>query len=287
MQHVTSGRIVRHTGHFRYEGSDLPFHFWSHLQDGQTPDTIIFLGTGQTKLIAKWAAQASPTGTVVVEGAPHWHAHPSAHDIYDFMYGFTRAAFLQVCAAFRLTLAHVVAQSQAAPGVVRLGSEYGPRVGNVVLLAPLGFAATIFGATPRQRMRTLILRGARTFLQPSQSPLYDPRNLYVGLMLLRAFLLESERGASTRKYAAGLAYDMRADCRRLLHAHEPVGKTVTMLLGEQDKVFTVHEIQPLVAEAGLESLAIEVLPGVSHLSLAVRSARQVLQKAVAVARRGV
>ena len=248
------------------------------------PDTVVFLGTGQIGRVAQWAAQAAPSGVVVVEGAPHWHAHPSARDLYDFMYEYTLTAFQAVLSEFAITSAHVIAQSQAAPGIVRLGNNYSNLVDNVVLMAPLGFAASIFGDTSETQVRTLVRRTARTFLQFSQSPLYDPRNIYIGFMLVRAILMESERGASKRKYATGLAYDMREDCRALMKRQREKGKALTLLLGNKDKIFTVQEIKPLIDGMGIEDVQIRVLPGVSHLSLAVRGGKKVLKAAIDIVR---
>ena len=276
--------VKRHSGVFNYNGRPIRFQFWSRLEPNQTPDTIIFLGTLQTGRIAKWATQKTPAGTIVVEGARHWNAHPNADDLYDFMYGYTLAAFQAVSHEFSLASAHIVAQSQAAPGAVLLGKNYGGNINNIVLLAPLGFAATIFGSTPRQRVSILLRRIGRTLLQPSQLPIYDPRNLYIGLIILRGILRESNLKASPRKYAKGLAYDMREDCRVLVERQTKNGNTVTILLGSQDKLFTTSEIPLIIKEAGIQNLKIHILPGVSHLSLAVRKGKKVLHSAVAVAR---
>jgi pimeloyl-ACP methyl ester carboxylesterase len=273
-------QVKRHIGSFRYSGQTIPFKYWSHLHSGEVPDAIVFLGTGQTGYIAKWAAEAASSGVIVVEGAPHWHAHSSGEDIPDFVYGFTRAAVSAVFKEFAITSAHLIAQSQAAPAIVRLGKDYPDKVNNIVLISPLGFVANIFGNTPEERVRTLIHRARRTLLQLSQSPFYDPRNIYVGFMMLRAILLESERGASQRKYATGLSYDVRDDLRILVERQADQGKTVSLLIGGRDKVFTASEILPLVEAAAINGLQTQVLPGVSHLSLGVRGAKKVLRTAL-------
>lgn len=65
-----ANRIAQHFGTFEYASKKISFNYWSNLQDGQPPDTIIFLGTGQTGRIARWAAQAAPSGVVVVLPMP-------------------------------------------------------------------------------------------------------------------------------------------------------------------------------------------------------------------------
>lgn len=278
------GRIKRHTGLFAYAHKEIPFAYWSHLADGQAPDTIIYLGTAQVGRIAKWAAQASPTGVVVVEGPPHWHAHPSANDIYDFMYAFTLAAFQSVLRDFPGNAVHIIAHSQAAPGAVRLGNESHNHIQNIVLMAPLGFAASIFGDTPEARYRTLLRRSMRSLFQLSQSPFYDPRNLYAGLMITKAILRETERGATKRKYAAGLSYDMLEDFRTLVARQATRGGRVTLLFGGKDKLFIAHEVQPQLEKAGITGAAIHILPSMSHLSLGARKGQAVLRAAVDIAR---
>jgi pimeloyl-ACP methyl ester carboxylesterase len=284
MNKAQKGYVRQHVRTFQYSGKSITFQFWSHLHEGTAPDTIIFLGTGQSGRIAQWAAKASPSGIVVVEGAPHWQAHPSAHDLYDFMYAYTLTAFRAVLNEFSIASAHLVAHSQAAPGVVGLGTTYPDEVRNIALIAPLGFAATIFGNTPEARVRTFMRRATRTLFQLSQSPLYDPRNMYAGFMILRAILKESERGASKRKYATGLAYDMREDCRSLVELQTKKGETVTLLLGDKDKMFTVKEIRSLIKAADIKDLHIHILPGVSHLSLGVRGGRKVVKAAADIVR---
>lgn len=275
--------LQRHSGIFLYAGKSIPFHFWSHTARGHAPDTIIFLGTAQVGRLPKWAAAAAP-GTVVVEGAPHWQAHPSARDLYEFMYGYTEAAFKAIVTDMGISSPHLIAQSQAAPGVVRLGLEHPDSVGNIVLLAPLGFAAQVFGGTPEERYRTLVRRARRSLLQKTQLPFHDPRNLYAGYKIASAILRESERGASRRKYAKGLSYDMLEDCRALTKLQAKKGMTCSLLLGEKDKIFTAHEIPPLVDGAGITGMNVHILPGVSHLTLAVRAGRNVIRAALDLVR---
>lgn len=200
------------------------------------------------------------------------------------MYSYTETAFLAVLTEFGLPAAHVVAQSQAAPGVVKLGISHTASVRNVVLYAPLGFAATTFGNTSEERLQTLARRARQSLMQRSQLPIYDPRNLYAGFAILRAITREVERGASKRKYAKGLSYDMREDCKTLVKKLKAQGTTVTLLLGDQDKIFTVDDIQPALKEAGITDMHIHVLPDISHLSLAVRAGKRVLQVATDIAR---
>jgi pimeloyl-ACP methyl ester carboxylesterase len=271
-------------GTFAYAGKEIQFDFWSHLDGAAPPDTILFLGTAQNGRVPYWAAKAAPAGVVVVEGAPHWQAHPSAGDLYDFMAGYTRAAFEAVRQEFGWTAVHVIAHSQAVPGAVSLANELPQHVRNVALMAPLGFATSTFGDTPRARFKTLRRRGWRTMLQPSQRPWRDPRNLYVGLMVLHAIWAETERGASSRKYGAGLSYDILEDLRQLMRRQQQKGASLTVVFGGKDKIFPADEIVPQLERGGLNEVRRVILPGVSHLSLGARAGSQVVEAVVETVR---
>lgn len=276
--------LQKHVFSFAYQDQQIPFYAWSHLESNQPPTTVVFLGTGQTGRIPYWVARAATPGTVVVQGAPHWKSHPSGHDLYDFMHAFTAAALQSARQLFGLKRLHVVAESQAAPGAVVAACKQPELIHNVVLIAPNGFLADRLGNSPEARLRALRRRAVKSMLQLPQSPLHDPRNLYAGLMIMRAMLAEAERGASRRKYAQGLSYDMREDCRKLLALQKKTGAHCTVLLGTRDRLFPAHEVADAIKTAGLADLIVQILPDMTHSSLATRGGRQALQTALKLAR---
>jgi hypothetical protein len=279
-----AAKLTKHTGRFPYGGKDISFDFWVHARAGATPDTVVFLGTGQNGRIPKWVAEASPSGVVVIGGAPHWIAHPSAHDLHDFMCDFSRVSYEAALAACGMDSAHVVAHSQAAPGAVRLAVDRPQMVRNLALISPLGFGASTFGNTPLERFRNLQKRSLASLLQIAQSPLYDWRNLYAGVMILRAILSEAERGASTRKYSSGLSYDILEDCRDLLKVQKQAKTTTTLVLCGKDKIFTPKEILNTLKMAQITDMKHLTLPKVSHSMLAIRGGRDALLTAVKAVR---
>lgn len=276
--------LQKHDFSFDYQGQQIAFYAWSNIEPEQRPTTVVFLGTGQVGRLPYWVARSSTPGTIVVQGAPHWKSHPSGHDLYDFMHVFSMASLRAIQEEFAVTHLHVVAESQATPGAVSAASALPELVRNVVLVAPLGFSADILGNSPEARFRKLRRRAMRSMLQLPQSPLHDPRNLYAGLMILKGVLAETERGASRRKYAQGLSYDMREDCRKLLAVQRKTGAKCFILLGLRDRLFPAHEVSEVIKTAGLTDLEVRILPDMTHSSLATRGGRQALQTALKLAR---
>lgn len=276
--------LQRHNFFFDYRDQQIPFHVWSHLESGQKPTTVILLGTGQTGRLPYWVARAAQPGTLVVQGSPHWKSHPSAEDIYDFMHGYTAAALRSVQQEFALDRIQLIAESQAAPSAVVAACTMPGLIHNVVLIAPLGFCAQSLGDTPEARLRMLQRRAFRSMFQLPQSPLHDPRNFYAGVMILRAIFAEAERGASRRKYAQGLSYDMREDCRELLALQRKTGAHCTVLLGKRDRLFPADEVTDVIKSAGLDELRVHILPDMTHSSLATRGGWRALHTALELAR---
>lgn len=269
-------RVEGYTGIFEYGQKKIPFYFWSHTDDTSVIDTIIFMGSAQIGKIPKWVAQAAPVGTVVVDGMPHWHSRPTAEDLGRFTQEYSIATFNAVLRHFGLSSANVIGLSQATVGVVWLAKTLSEAVRNVGIVAPLGLTAAALGETPEIRLKELKKRTLRTYLQFSQTPLHDPRILYAQLVLLRAMLSETERGATNKKYALGLSYDLMEDCRTVAVERHRRGLSFTVFLAEKDKIFPPHEVQASLRQAGVKHISTVVLPNISHPSLASRSNRKAL-----------
>lgn len=279
-----SSVLQRYTANFQYGRKEIPFYFWSHQSGKDTPvDTVIFLGSGQRGRVARWVAANTPDGTVTVEGLPHKIADRSAHDLRDFAQDYTNAAFSAVLKTLSLTVAHVVAESQAAPGVVWMALDNLPQVKNVVLIAPLGFTAHILGTSPKGRLKELKRRAFRSSMQSAQSPLYDWRNLYLNVLMLQVMLFDARWGKSGQKYAIGASHDIREDCRKLAVQLHRRNCTFTLVLGEQDRIFPSSEIETAIKNADIKYLNTIVLK-TSHASLAIRNGKNILRKAVMAVR---
>jgi pimeloyl-ACP methyl ester carboxylesterase len=277
-------RLQKHTGTLLYGQKVIPFHFWSHSNDGIAPiDAVIFLGTSQTGRIAKWVAGNAPTGTVVVEGLPHKEADRSAHDLKEFARDYTSAAFLAVLKECNISSAHVIAESQGAPGAIWVALDYVDHVKNVALIAPLGFSAHILGSSPEKRLKELKRRAFQSSLQFAQSPLYNVRNAYLSLLMLNAVLFDAQWKVSGQKYAVGASHDLREDCYKLVDQLRQRGSSLTFILGERDKLFPPAEIVASLKEAGIGPANIIILK-TSHASLAIRDGKHILRRAIEAVR---
>ncbi len=266
-----TSQIQKHAGTLQYNRESISFCFWSHADAATPVDTVIFLGSAQVGKIPKWAAQAAPAVVVMVDGLPHWKAHPNDSDLAEFAHAYTVAAFKIVLNHFKIPSAHIVGVSQAAPGVIWAARNLAKQVQNVALVAPLGLTANILGTSPEARLRKLKWRTLRTYLQFSHTPFNDLRIFYVQLMLLRSLLLETRWSAAGKKYASGLSQDILEDCRVAAIERHRRGNSFTVFLAEKDKIFPPHEILASLKQAKIDHIDTVIMRGISHPPLETRS----------------
>jgi pimeloyl-ACP methyl ester carboxylesterase len=279
--------IQKHTGTFTYGHKKILFYFWAHAATDAPIDTIIFLGSGQSGRIPRWIAENAPAGTVVVDGLPHREAEHDAHDLKDFSREYTTCALRAVLKTFNIASLHVVALSQAAPGAIWMAEKLQGQVRNIALVMPLGFTREVLGDSSEERLKELKKRAFWTSLQLSQSPLYDLRNVYLGLMLLHVLLFDSKWTASGPKYAKGSSYDLRQEYHDLAATQQRKGCSLTLLVGEKDKIFPGHEILASLQKINAGHLPVVTLAGTSHSSLVTRGDKKTLGHIIAVARQHV
>ncbi len=258
-----SSPIRKCTRRYTYDGRTVTYHFWSH---GDDIDTVIFLGSGQTGKTPKWVAELGGKGVLVVDGLPHWKAHPSGNDLKKFSAVYTLTAYREVLRTYAKTSLNVIGISQAAPGVVWLAQEAPKSVSNIGLAVPLGLTMHYFGDNPSARLRELKRRVYYGLRQNNVLSALSAREVYVALTLLRTRFSESERGASDNKYAAGLSYDLREDCRQVFQNQRRNGKSLTIFLGQKDTIFPPTEVVESLQQAGLHDIKTVVMPGLSHPS---------------------
>jgi hypothetical protein len=277
-------RLTRHRGYFLYKGKAVEYWFWSNTVDEQTPDVVIFLGAGQTGAIARMVARRAGPGVVVVGGVPHWHASPDAEDIADFTVAYFESAYQKVLATFNSPSMHILAESQAAPVALILAGKL-KEVQNLALIRPLGFSVQAFGDTLNARLKTFKKRILQTALQYPQSFLYDPRNVVVNLIQIRAMLREASLASLSNKYAAGISYDSANDLKRAVQARHRTDNTITVILGQKDKMFPPEEVMATIKKLHIPYLNIITLPAISHSPLATRGSRQALITALQAVRK--
>lgn len=265
--------MKKHDAFFNYRDKQIPFSFW--VNRGNThPDTIIFLGTGQIKRIPYWVAKAAPAGVVVVEGLPHWHSDPNAEDIVTFTQEYTRSAFLTILKMYAQNNMNIIAQSQAAPGVLWLANELSEKVGNVALILPMGLNTEHLGNTNEQRYNELKKRSAKSLFHPEQLEL---KNIYAGLILAKIIARGYSDGSTKRKYTKGVSYSALNELADMLKNNR---RSVYLFLGEDDILFPVSEVRSSLHKAMITAVNIEVVPKKSHTSLTTRQSVRMIARAI-------
>ncbi len=273
---------TKHTVAFVYRDNQISFNFWCA---GSTPDTVLFLGTGQVGKIPKWTAESAPAGLVVVEGLPHWQSDPSADDLVDFSHTYAEAAYAAVLKVFNLASMHVIGESQAAPSTIWLANHSLERVNNIVLLLPMGLNVSSFGDTDEARFKELRKRAIQTAFQLQQSPFKSLRNVYVAGLLVKIILSGRRDGSTVKKYTTGISLDMLEEFRILLAKRKEDTHSVALLLGAQDKIFSAHEIERSLKKASVEDVDMIIAPRQSHSSPVTRSGRDLVARAMEIVRR--
>jgi len=275
--------VRRHHDYFYYGDKSVGYSFWSNTVDNQKPDVVIFLGAGQTGAIVRMAAQRAGAGVVVIGGVPHWHAKPGT-DIEDFTKLYFENAYQKILSTYKTTKMHVLAESQAAPAAIFLISRL-KETGNLGLIHPLGFSVQAFGSTAEARLKTFRRRILRTLFQYPQSFLYDPRNFLISLILFRAMLREASLASLNEKYAIGISYDSTKDLQEAIQVTRKRGNTISFILGEKDKMFPPKEILKSLGLFDISHVNINIIPSVSHSSLATRGSKKVLTTALQAVRK--
>ena len=272
--------IKKHSGLFSYDGTEIPYSYWSNIRGGGVPDTVIFLGAGAVGAVPHMVAERAGAGVVVVDGVPHWQADQSGANIDEFSRSYFSSAYQTILDDFGLTSLHIIGESQAARAPVFLSISSPKSVRNIVLIRPLGFTVNTFGDTPDARMKSFRKRILQTYLQLPQSFVHDPRNLLVILTVIRAMLSEPTIASLNRKYAAGISYDLLRECKLAAKLQRDAGNTFTLILGEKDKMFPPKEIIAALESFKIDGIDIVTIPGDTHSSLAVRASERALRTAL-------
>jgi hypothetical protein len=275
--------VTRHHAYFHYGEKKILFYFWSKIAIGTKPDTILFLGTGQVGKIPSWVIHSLPAGAVVVEGLPHWHSDPSASDLLTFTHEYTQCAYQTAIDAFQLASMHIIGESQATPGAIWLANA-SDSVRNVALVLPMGLNTANFGTTERERFAELRKRSIRTLLQREQSPFYDLRNLYVAGLLTKIIISGLRDGSTVNKYTTGISHDMLEDFRTLVNKQRTRHSGLSLFLGGKDKLFPANEVEQSLRNSRISEVHIEVMPQLSHSTLALKSNEALLRTVVATVR---
>ncbi len=263
---------------YSYNGKKIPFTVWL-TEDSGALDTVVFLGTVQVGKLAEWVARDCPPRTAIVQGAPQWFAKEDGSDTAEFMYGFTESAFKSLQANYSFKSLHVIAESQAVPGVVLLFNmtEYKHCLKSAVLLQPLGFTANIFAGTDEQRLALFKKRIIKNAYHQLTGLLLDSRLRHNHRQLTK---LTSFRDPQVKaQYNSGLKHDSLPELKQLLSHNSHV----TIICGSNDKIFPPHEIKASLKLYGLKVPLLTVV-GVPHSPPATKQGNKLMAKAFSLLR---
>lgn len=247
----------------------VAFSMWKSGDAKTIPDTILFLGVGQTGRIPKWLAAELPPEVMVVEGIPYWHAGSSSEELEKFTCNYVAHAAAYIQQKFGVSSCNIIGHSQAAYGAVQLCLMKPEFVQNVGLLFPLGLNTHHLGRSETERWKTLKKRSFRSMLQWEQTPFHDARNIYAGYRLLHS--IRADKGSFKDKFVAGVSYDLLPDVERLSEALRLSGGSLSLGLAGNDKLFAAHEIRDTLQRLDPLNLTILELPQASHGSIAKKS----------------
>jgi pimeloyl-ACP methyl ester carboxylesterase len=272
-------KIRKHTATLIWKSKTILFHFWAHLDAGQTPDTILFLGTGQIAKIPKWVAESAQPGVVVVEGLPHWHSDPSGQDLKEYSHAFTIRAYEAVQEIFNIDKPNLIGGSQSTPSTIWLANQLADAINNVALVFPMGINTRNFGEDNQERFSELKRRALRTARQREQSSFKDTRNLYITNLLLLIVLRGLRDGSTVNKYTVGISEDMTNEFRQLVDSQRIREHSITLFLGTKDELFPPEEIEYALQVAGIE-VDMEIVHGATHSSLALKGNVPLVQRVI-------
>jgi pimeloyl-ACP methyl ester carboxylesterase len=267
--------LQEHQCVFNYAHKNIRYSFWSNAAQ---IDTVFFLGAGQIGKTIKDVANDAPPGVAVVGGAPHWETGGGG-DIEEFMLRYMQDAFDTIIFKFGLKRVNLVAESQAAPVAMVIANQAPQRVGNLVLIYPLGFAAKAYGSTKARRLKTF----KRRLLAHGLSILLHPRNIAVSWSTVRAVLREPSLSVLFKKYAAGLSYDSTEDCRAVAIHQKHKNAKFVIFLAEKDRLFPLNEMMEVFEAAKIKDADIRVVLGAPHSSVGMRVGKNVLMQAIEAA----
>jgi hypothetical protein len=266
--------LEKHDFTYQYAGQDIPYTTWL-TGDKQHVENIVFLGTVQIGRLPGWIAQSCPKNTAIIPGALHWLAEADGSDIPEFMYQYTKHAFLSAIAAVPADRqVDIIVDSQAAPSALSLlaRKKYASRVRSIVLAQPLGLNASSMGGTAAERLVVFKKRVLQNLRYQVPSLLSDPRLIYNHRLMLKTVGFDNDK--SNAQYGAGLAYDATDDLRGTLVA----GVRAVVVCGQNDMMFPAGEIRKTLAARNL-AVEVRVVPGVPHSPLATRHGRKLLRHA--------
>ncbi len=258
---------------YTYADKIIRYSLW-HAGPRDRIDTVVFLGTVQIGRLPKWVVEYCPPGTVVVQGAPHWHAKDDGSDIPTYMFDFTRGAFQAIIDTFPIKTVDVIADSQAAPAVLQLFCQeaFTQHLHKLALLQPLGFNHSSFAGSTAQGIAEFKKRIIKNAVHQVPALLTDKRLRHNHRLLTKKVRFSDEK--TRAQYGSGLAHDATPSLKQLLASN----KNVRIFCGENDEIFPAGELKTMIQDRGSD-VDVSVVKGAPHSPLGTNHGRRLLDAA--------
>jgi hypothetical protein len=262
---------------YPYKKITVPCTIWSSRESNGSIETIIFLGTVQIEKLAEWVAESCPPNTIVIQGAPHWLANSDGSDIPEYTFNFTKCAFDAVLKDFPVANVHIIAESQAVPGVLELlgHKKYALYARTITLLQPLGLNIDAYSGTEKQRVDVFRRRIATNFLYQLTALTHDRRLRYNHRLANKLVGITMRNPKARAQYSSGLMHDAAPALKRLYGFHQDI----RIICGANDKIFPASEIIATLAKNGM-GIEVQAVKGVPHSPLATRYGQKLLAAAL-------
>lgn len=256
-----------------YAGKTISYSIWHTGLSGRV-DTVVFLGTVQIGKLPEWAAEYCPPGTVIVQGAPHWHAKDDGSDMPAYMFDFTRSVFQAVIDTFQIHTVDIIADSQAAPAVLQLFCQkpFAHHLHKLALLQPLGFNQSSFVGSDLDSITEFKRRILKNAYRQVPALLTDKRLRHNHRLLSKKVRFNDEKARA--QYGSGLAHDATPHLEKLLR----ISPDVRIVCGENDAIFPAGELRTTLQDRGID-VGVTVVKGVPHSPLGTIYGRRLLNAA--------
>lgn len=258
---------------YSYDGKTISYSIW-HTELHSHVDTVIFLGTVQIGKLPEWVAQYCQPGTVIVQGAPHWHAKDDGSDMPAYMFGFTHSAFRAIIDTFQIETVNVIADSQATPAVLQLFRQepFTQYLHKLVLLQPLGFNQSSFAGNPAAGIAEFKKRIIKNAYHQVPALLTDKRLRHNHRLLSKKVRFSDEKARA--QYGSGLTHDATPDLKQLLLGNS----NVRIICGENDEIFPASELKTTLHDRGI-NVEVGIVKSAPHSPLGTNHGRRLLEAA--------
>jgi pimeloyl-ACP methyl ester carboxylesterase len=188
------------------------------------------------------------------------------------MFYFTKEVFENIFSKNKTKSLRIIADSQAAPGVLNWLANNDPKsVTQLALLQPLGLNTAMFGTTQVERIKLFRNRITKNFRYQLRALLSDRRLRYNHRLVLKIVGYNSPKAHA--QYGNGLKHDSVADLKKIKSSHV----RIVIICGQHDMMFPPSEIKDTIQKNNI-GVPMLIVPGVPHSPLATKNGIRLLRK---------